>query len=173
MVVLVQGLHHGLLLIGQYTTQHIHVLQHLGQFVDVVGQFARIHVHGFTIAGELDLAGYRADGHRIVARDDAAAHALLAEPLECGFGVGADTLGAQHQCHRSGCGVKSRAFGEILGWLAGTMGDQQHSVAFVGVLGNHVEYIPVVAVQCGDDDLGGTHIPCAGMRDDGAPLARR
>jgi len=90
----VQRLDDRLLLVGQDTAEHVHVLQYFRQFRDVGGQFARVHEAWLRVSGEPYFSCDRTDGDGIVAGDDAAAHALLAEPGECGFGVVANVLGA-------------------------------------------------------------------------------
>ena len=98
----VQRLDDRLLLVGQHAADHIDVLQHAGELVDVLRQRARVDGMRLAVSCKSHFGRDRADGDRVVAGDDAAAHALIAEPCQCGLRIVAHALRTQYERDRLG-----------------------------------------------------------------------
>ncbi len=179
MLLRVQRLYNRLLLFGQHATEHVDVLEHARQLIDVLRQLARIHGHRLAVAGELDLTGDRTDRHRVVAGDDAAAHALFTEPRERRLRVVTDMLGAQHDRHGLRARLELRVGLEIGGGLAGGVRDEQHAHAVVRVIVDLLEHVRVLVRESGEQHFRRAHVPHAALarfglivERDRAPFAR-
>ena len=187
-VLRVQRLHDGLLLVRQHAAEHIDVFEHAGQFVHVLGQFARVHRHRLMVACQFHSAGDGTHGHWIVTGNHTTAHTLLTEPSERPLGVLANLLRAQHQRHRLSLHIQLRVVRDIgslncspqsllatapLGEGSCRPRNQQHTVAVIGILVNLLQHRRIVTLKRRNNHLRRSHVPGLAGFTHRTPFARR